>query len=73
MKKIEEDYEGTEKKLLINKILMMNKEKINFMGKKCIFFLYNYLASLILPKINEKMNNLYGSKSFISRNLDPFD
>ena len=73
MKKIEEDYEGTEKKLLMNKLLKMNKEKINFMGKKCIFCLDNYLASAILPKINTKAEKLYGTKSFISKNLDPFD
>lgn len=64
MKKIQENHYEIEKKILINKILKMNKEKINFMGKK---------ASEILPKINRKAEKLYGSNSFILKNLDPFD
>ncbi len=39
MKKIEEGYDIIEKKILINKILKMNKEKNNFVGKKGIFIL----------------------------------
>jgi hypothetical protein len=34
MKKIEEGYDIIEKNLLINKIKKINREKINFIGKK---------------------------------------